>query len=234
MRGPGRWRECHFAALKFASPAEIPNGGLVVSEDGSRIYFTNETRLLPGAPRGGGTYRLSVTDGDLAYVGPASIIAAATNPDGSVLVFDSSAAGLDSLGGQQNGGTVQAYRYDDRDRSLICLSCPVDGSAPVGEARVGNYYGRQGSPMSNDGETIAFLTPTALAGPDQNTAGLGQNPVVGDDVYEWRNGRLLLVTDGLNSWPVAELQTYPPTAMGVSATVEISSFRCRAVHPGCH
>jgi hypothetical protein len=53
--------------------------------------------------------------------------------------------------------------------------------------------------MSANG-ILAFATPTALVGADQNTAGVGQDPGRGTDVYEWRDGRLLLVTDGLTNW----------------------------------
>jgi hypothetical protein len=197
---------------------ENVSDSIMVDEDGSRIYFTNETRLLPGTPKGGGTYRLDVASGGLAYVGPRAIQAPAITPDGSVFIFDSKDPGLNSLGGQANAGVTQAYRYDDRDRSLICLSCPVDGSAPVGEGKVGGYFGRQTPAVSDDGNTIAFLTPTPLDRADQNTANAEQEPVVGSDVYEWRDGRLLLVTDGLTPSTVGPNQTYPPKVGGVSAS----------------
>ena len=41
---------------------------IAVAEDGSRVYFTNITRLLAGAPQVGGTYRVEVATGDLAYI----------------------------------------------------------------------------------------------------------------------------------------------------------------------
>jgi hypothetical protein len=56
------------------------------------------------------------------------------------------------------------------------------------------------TPLSADGQTVAFATPTALLGADQNTAGAGQPPVRGRDAYEWRDGRPLLLTDGLTDW----------------------------------
>ena len=54
--------------------------------------------------------------------------------------------------------------------------------------------------LAADGD-FAFATPSALVGADQNTASAGQNPEAGNDVYEWRDGRALLVSDGLTDWP---------------------------------
>ena len=152
-----------------------------------------------GAPAKEGIYRLDVASGDLAYVGSFGYIGdiggqSYMNPDGSVVVFTSNSPSLNALGGQQNGGTLQYYRYDDRDRSLICISCPADGSPPRGAA-AGNSIatptpGANIVPLSRDGEDFAFPTPISLVPADQNTAGAGQNPKsVGVDIYEWRAGR---------------------------------------------
>jgi hypothetical protein len=188
-----------------------------VAEDGSRVYFVSTGRLLPGAPKkGDGTYRLDTASGDLAYVGPVPIGYSASSElssDGSVAIFRSADPRLNALDGQQNGGTPQFYRYDDRDRSLICVSCPADGSAPRGGA-VG--VGR----MSADGNDIAFAAPTPLVNADQNTAGAGQDPSVGTDVYEWRGGRLLLVSDGLTNWPGSQF----PRVQGISPSGRDLSF----------
>ena len=182
-----------------------------VSDDGSRIYFTSGRRLAPGGPPKGGIYRLDVASGGIAYVGDFGFVGeighSFMNPDGSVVVFQSKVASVNALGGQQNGGTSQYYRYDDRERSLICVSCPADGSAPRGavggdaEILADAVPGPNLVPLSRDGEDFAFATPTPLVAADQNTAGAGQSPTVGADVYEWRSGRLLLVSDGLTSWP---------------------------------
>ncbi len=195
-----------------------------VAEDGSRVYFTSANRLLPGAVASGGTYRVNVASGDLAYVGAGIEIGddqatRAMTPDGSVAVFASSSAGLNALGGQQNGTTMQYYRYDDRDRSLVCVSCPTDGSLP--RAGVGGSLGSMGmgpntKPLDEDGGTIAFDTPASLVSADQNTASVGRDPQVGTDVYEWREGRLLLVTDGLTNWPVSGSATEVPRVSGVT------------------
>jgi hypothetical protein len=180
---------------------------IAVAEDGSRLYFASASRLLPGAASEG-YYRLDLENGDLAYLGQVGEgnvgLASIMTPDGSLLFFHSSDPSLDPLGGGAgNAGTQQLYRYDDDDRSLVCVSCPQDGSAPRGAASApgeGIESANMGS-LSKDGSVFAFNTPTPLVGADQNTAGLGQDPIRGQDVYEWRNGRLLLVSDGLKDWP---------------------------------
>jgi hypothetical protein len=192
-----------------AGVRESSNSQIGVSEDGSRVYFRSSNRLLPGAALKEGIYRVDVASGDLAYVGLTggsigSIASGNLSHDGSVAVFWSSSPSLNALGGQQNAGTRQYYRYDDRDRSLTCVSCPADGSAPRGqvpEGVAGDGLGANGGSLSADGEDFAFSTPTSLAAADQNTAGAGQKPEAGQDVYEWRDGRLLLVSDGLANRP---------------------------------
>jgi hypothetical protein len=184
-------------------------GEVVVSSDGSRIYFVSERRLLPGAgPRG--IYRVDVSSGDLAYVAPVnsstqftsdSSTGTAISPNGSFLAFLSSASELNAVKGQQSGGSRQFYLYDDTTGSLICASCPPDGSTPRAAAELssnagGTYYvGANGGALDSGGDYV-FSTPTALVSADQNTAPSGQEPVHGEDLYEWRDGRLLLITDG--------------------------------------
>jgi len=194
------------------SPVQI-----AVAEDGSRLYFTTTKRLAPGAPPNGqrAIYRVKVPSGDLAYVAPivGGNIGTAQDsvdlaPDGSTLIFSSDLAFLNPLGATtDNGGGLQYYRYDDADRSLICTSCPQNGSAPLDEVRPFLYALSQlGQPnkhvLSADGDTFAFATPTPLSGADQNTPAPGQNLDSGIDIYEWRDGRHLLITDGLTNWAV--------------------------------
>jgi hypothetical protein len=194
-----------------------------VSEGGSRIYFTSAARLLAGAPKFGqsGAYRLDVGTGNLAFVAPLSEIGdrstssnAAISPNGSIFAFRSNAPGLNAKGGLSNGGTAQYYLYDDQDRSLICVSCPQTGSAPVADAAPNFGYleadsGPNQTILSNNG-IVAFVTPTPLVRADQNTAAPNQKPEVGADAYEWRDGHPLLLTDGLSSW------TESPRIAGVS------------------
>jgi hypothetical protein len=196
---------------------------IAVSDDGTHIYFRAAHRLLPGAAAEG-IYRLHVPDSNVAYVAPVAPGGArvsgyttfgnAMSPDGSVFVFQSNNPALDAVNGAQSGGTLQDYRYDDNDRSLVCVSCPGDGSLPRGPLNsVGGLEGppdgAPGAALTSGGDLV-FVTPTPLAADDQNTALPNQDPAVGDDVYEWRDGRLLLVTDGQSFNAVA------PSFAGVS------------------
>jgi hypothetical protein len=213
-----------------SSPSTIATE-IAVAEDGSRVYFRSPNRLLPGAVSNA-IYRVNVTTGNLAYVGQVGgrIGDAATTsgnnaltPDGAVVVFRSSDPSLNARGGQDNGDTAQYYRYDDRDRSLVCVSCPPDGSEPTGKvigtgngAMIGSQQlGPNLTPLDDAGDFV-FNTPTPLVGADQNTAAAGQDPQAGTDIYEWRDGRLLLVTDGLTDWPIYQGLAQAPEVSGIS------------------
>jgi hypothetical protein len=183
---------------------------VAVAPDGSRVYFGSPHTLLSGAAPG--LYRVDVNTGQLAYIAAtqsAGEIASLGNwisSNGSYFVFRSSTSGLNALGGQQNGGTSQYYLYHDQDHSLSCVSCPLDGAPAKDSAALPRISGDQeGGPhaykaLADDG-TFAFATPDSLVTGDQNSAGGGEAPGTGADIYEWRDGRPLLVTDGLTTWP---------------------------------
>jgi hypothetical protein len=187
-----------------------------VSQDGSAVYFSSPNRLVDGAAPEA-AYRVEVASGALAYVAPGDMhvgdrlgTASAVSADGDVLVFRSADPRLDPQGGATNGGFAQYYLYRHSDRSLICVSCPPDGARPRGEAiglpnfglgALGGSRTFNGSPLSADGSVFAFDTPSALVGADQNTTPPGENPQHGQDMYEWRGGRALLISDGITGWP---------------------------------
>jgi hypothetical protein len=222
--------ECLTCVVPGLDADVIPGSGaggasknIAVAEDGSRVYFQSPNRLLAGAATPG-TYRLDVASGALRYigslgsgsVGDATESGNAMTPDGATIVFRSSDPSLNPLGGTSNGGTSQYYLYDDHVRSLSCVSCPADGSAPRAAVRSSlktsnDQVGPNITPLDDRGD-FAFVTPTPLIGADQNTAGAGQGPYAGADVYEWREGRVLLVSDGLTNWPAEEIA---PTVSGV-------------------
>lgn len=195
--------------------------GPVVAEDGSRVYFQSRSTqpLVPGAtanpdPQHGSTYVLETRTDELRWLGPGVDLGGVSTQrmprDGAAIVFSSRDPGLNPAGGGfDNNGTLQLYRYDDRDRSLVCISCPQDGS-PAGTALVRNYA----LARAEDG-IVAFVTPNALVSADQNTSPPDQPAGTGNDVYEWRDGRLFLVTDGLTNWPREGFNTWPAVA-GIS------------------
>lgn len=204
-----------------------PNSGdsdhTVVSEDGSRIYFWSGSSesLAPGAQPGTrSTYVLDTETGKLHWLGSGiTMTPSLMTPDGTVALFSSSDTALNPKGGLNDGGTTQVFRYDDRDHSLVCVTCPQDGSAAINRVDTNGAL----SLSRGNGEVVAFTTPNQLLPADQNTATPGPDPNssagffhagTGLDVYEWRDGRLFLVTDGLRSWP--EENGVWPTIVGLS------------------
>jgi hypothetical protein len=200
---------CVTCSTPLAGHVEISNGAafdsIAISDDGSHAYMQASERLLAGAAVRG-IYALDVSTGDVAYVAPNggesrgtgnNPQSSAVSPDGTVFAFSSADPALDALNGQQNAGSMQIYRYDDRDGSLVCVSCPGDGTAPVGEATLegSRNTGSTANALTTSGN-LEFVTDTPLSPYDENTAHQGQEPGVGADVYEWREGQLLLVTDG--------------------------------------
>ena len=189
----------------------------VVSEDGSRVYFRSASPqpLVAGARPGNGTYVVDTRSDELKWVGPGvdlENVPQKVTRDGAAVLFDSADPDLNPVGGLDNGGTKQTYRYDDRDGSLVCVSCPQDGSPAPFDVSRGNVLAK------DRGEDLAFATPTPLVGIDQNTSRPGQIPGRGTDVYEWRDGRLFLITDGLTSWTREDLNGTWPSVAGISAT----------------
>ena len=190
-----------------------PLSSINVSDDGSRIYFASAHQLVRGAPTNA-IYRLDVDSGSLAYVLPSDQGIGLTQtrvvatPDGANLAVASAEALLNPIGGtSDNAGTRQFYLYDDGDGSVVCVTCPQDGSAPLANLSgdLNNVpqdlmkgLNNTGT-LSADGETLAFASVSPLVSADQNT-GPSSHRVSGEDVYEWRDGRLLLVTDGKTSW----------------------------------
>jgi hypothetical protein len=176
---------------------------ILVSDDFSHIYFQSEEQLLPHLGEQGGENTYVLSDGEIHFVGIGvdylgSTLAgpeALLSSDGNVLVFKGTGKG-ESLMADQLPEKCQEknnheefipcqelYRYDDRDGSVECLSCRHDGET---SRSVVDFW------MSADGRTVAFATPVALSPLDVNQT---------VDVYEWRDGAVHLVTDGVREFP---------------------------------
>ena len=132
-------------------------------------------------------------------------------PDGRFLVFASHAALTADV--TRTDGAQQVYRYDAQTGELVRLSVGERGFADNGNAGVGdaqivpeiNSNGRAGPPradptMSDDGAFVFFtspiaLTPRALDSVRNGTDHLG-NPNYAQNVYEWHEGHVSLISDG--------------------------------------
>ena len=137
-----------------------------------------------------------------AFTGPGFDPSRST-PDGSVFVFQSFA----DLTSYDSNGHSEIYRYDTAHPGLVCVSCNPDGDPPSSEAELQqvneglNHTQHQlgVSPvnalshianLTSDGKAVFFQTADSLL------------PADGDghaDVYEWKLGRLSLISSGGSS-----------------------------------
>ena len=167
---------------------------VVVSNDLSYVYFVSNRMLVPGAGTVGANNLYVWHDGEVEYVAPLGSFAfedveVEMAAGGRVLFFLSDDPEVTT---DDNGGQAQIYRYSDVDRSIECVSC-ADG---VGAGRVGETGLGQGqwglTKAALGGDAYVFTSRRALDPSDIN----------GDtDIYEWRNGQLSLVTDGVTQYP---------------------------------
>lgn len=89
----------------------------------------------------------------------------------------------------------EIFRYDAESGELSCVSCPPHGMTPSGDAIISpltlngesHYVTTPGNAISADGSRVFFETPDALVPQDIN----GVN-----DVYEWENGTVYLISSG--------------------------------------
>jgi hypothetical protein len=97
----------------------------------------------------------------------------------------------------------EVYRYSVPADSLECLSCSPSetpaGSSLLGPSEAGGSYAPDGrlAPLSENGAQVFFQSPNSLVPevppPPPGTA----SPP--DNVYEWENGQIQLISNGLNS-----------------------------------
>jgi hypothetical protein len=166
-----------------------PGSPIMVSDDFSHVYFTSRRALVAAAVAGDSNiYSLSHGTIALAASLPPDTSAnvglrsggAQLASDGQALVFPSPPTRT-LTSDETTASGLELYRYDGRDGSLECISCRRRGetTSPVG----------LGWAMSRDGSTVAFETTEALLPTDVNRS---------MDVYEWRDGRVSLITDGIS------------------------------------
>lgn len=194
-------------------------GFALASDNGNRIYFWS-TAALTAAPNARGEVpveqagtgrnfyvydrktetttligvvnRLPDTNGLFQEQGLAKGIVA--TPDGGVVAFQSEA---DLLG--PTGGASQIYRYDADADALACVSCRggdaqgvatlYAGTRPIEEVRYRHN-------LSADGSRVFFATTAALSPADSNDV---------NDVYEWHDGTVSLLSAGTGRFESAML-----------------------------
>jgi hypothetical protein len=184
------------------------------SADGSRAYFVAEGVLTASAPlsafkklyvferddshptgRIGYVGEVGFLEGDRnstehAYALPAHEDSGGGYGDGHIFVFSTTGKAVP----QDTDFSEDVYRYDDEAASnkLVCVSCQ-GSSAVAAELRrrpsaiteLGGQYLWGHGVASADGASVVFTTREALLPADENNA---------DDVYEWHEGDLRLIS----------------------------------------
>jgi streptogramin lyase len=201
--------------LYFVSPEQLDGANGVAGSnnlyvwDGASIHFiavlSADDLRDPGAAVGETTlagWTDAVGPKPDAFTGP-GFDPSRTTPDGTVFVFQSFA----NLTSYDSEGHSEIFRFDTADGSLLCVSCDPGGDPPSGEAELQqvneglNHTQHQLgiSPvnalshianLTSDGNAVFFQTADSLL------------PADGDgyaDVYEWRLGRLSLISWGGSS-----------------------------------
>ncbi len=196
---------------------QIANTDVLVSDDFSHVYFHSKAQLVPGQGTPGDLNLYVLKDKEVRFIanpghnvlgnvpgGETSGPDAHLSADGEVLLFHSPASpalSADAMAAQcvsadsgELSQCTQLYRYDDRDASIECISCRHG-------ALTTHSVGAPGRPqhsfrLSGDGTTVGFVTQQALVPLDVNRD---------SDVYEWRNGALRLISDGVSDFPEGEV-----------------------------
>jgi len=193
--------------------ADAKVGQSIISDDFSRIYFQSQQQLVAGKGIEGGENIYLLHEGVLSFVATPELAGqqlreSTLSADGADLLFVAKASrsltsdavgtptgchlkyrGEEELHGP-TGTCTELYRYEAEQHSIECISC----------ARGTTTTYRAGSPgpgeandfrMSADGSTVAFATREALVRADVNR---------NTDIYEWHNGSIRLVTDGVTAF----------------------------------
>jgi hypothetical protein len=163
--------------------------GVAVSEDLSHVFFTSFSQLVPGKGSAGVANLYVWHDGEIDYIAPAVNFnerqGSGMTPDGRVLIFVSNQPGVTT---DATGGHTEIYRWAEADGSIECVTCPTDHAAT--SESIFDIGGEHA--LTKDGDSVVFETTEAIDPLDVNN---------GNDIYEWRNGRIKMVTDGVSLYP---------------------------------
>jgi hypothetical protein len=208
---------------KDSEPADGSNGSVVgyygMSEDGNTIFFVATSQLVPGKPTAAGPklYRWRWNDGNptIDYLATfrnefeeTAHWGTETNqqvtPSGNDLVAETTVQ-LDPIADQDT--TLDVYRWDSKE-GWSCVSCQLPGVPSNGPSQAAAQAG--GLQISNDGTRVPFTTADSLVPTDTNgdngcpkitTYSLYEGLGRCQDVYEWHDGTVSLISDGLGTTP---------------------------------
>jgi hypothetical protein len=192
------------------SPGGVQAGAVIVSEDGSHVYFTASGALLGATNSQGvapieGQPNLYVFDTDtgttafIATVSPGSGEMLApedptVTPNGQFLVFTTAA---DITPGDTSGPAApQVFEYNAQTAELVRVSIGQDGFNDNGNTETstakipGEIADNYPVAVSNDGAYVAFESPDGL------TPGALNEVDGAENVYEYHDGNVYLISDG--------------------------------------
>jgi len=181
---------------------------VAISASGSHVYFiasgvlTDETNSQ-GRGAEGGKDNLYVWEapsgaepaghiGFIATLSEASLKEAQTTPSGQYLVFTTPA----DITLDDSSSVSQAFRYDAQSGELVRVSVGQDGFNNDGNTSTDPATLANGSlgrvTMSADGAEVVFQSSDALT--QQVQGGI-------NNTYEWREGQVMLISDGSDATP---------------------------------
>jgi len=172
------------------------------SRDGSVVTFFSDGVLLPGMTTTG-AFRLdyyvhdehglrAVVDLQVSWI---YFVVRDSTPDGRYTLIQTT----QRLTGTRAAGT-QLYRYDRETGETLCIACDV---APTGSDAVA---AKRLAPealvriMTDDGRRVYFNSEDGISPRDTNDA---------NDVYEWRDGVVSLISGGADVGPSQLYSTTP-------------------------
>jgi hypothetical protein len=174
--------------------AENTEGMGGISEDGSYVYFRTGSQLYLW--HNGTNTLVGDVPGEVAEL-EAYYTTYRVTGDGRYLTFQTPnrLTAYDNTDALTGEGDSEVYLYDAVLQRLTCVSCNPDGLAPHGSS---NFPGPPRRPERNlqpgaslDGAVI-FNSSDALVPNDVNGK---------EDVYEWKNGGLYLISSGTSGDP---------------------------------
>jgi hypothetical protein len=202
-------------ADEVAPEKQTVNPGVVVSDDGSAVYYhgTGVVATQGHTVAVSGIWRYDTvtrTKGFVATPRETEVSSESyyTTPEGEFLVFPSGSPGLpgpEVVGAhgleeeRRGAGRDQLYRYSAIDGRVVCASCgegvpPAKGEVRVFEDSDGGFaipdHPRTVISVSDDGRRVFFQTNAKLVAQDTNedTSEEERAPAgvgAGSDVYEW-------------------------------------------------
>jgi hypothetical protein len=151
-------------------------------------------------------------------------------PDGRFLVFTSHRALTSDDTRPEEPAPAQVYEYDATTRTLARASIGDqgfndDGNTGAGNAKIvlasrtaegGTVPQRLDPTMSDDGAYVFFQSPIALTPQALNDVSAGEE--LAQNVYEYHDGRVFLLSDGKDTSPAGKLEVPSVDLLGSDLT----------------